>query len=97
VIKSKLIKKIESFAPINKNEITQKNKNITHIERDYFTDEELEKIADSYKNDLERLIIAILLSTGIRLGGLRNLKVKNVYDDKLNVKSDAQRLKREIK
>lgn len=80
------------FHPIRYNEIKIKEKNLIIQDKDYFTDEELEKIASSYKDDRERLIFTIFLSTGMRVGGMMNIKVKYVFDEKLNVLSSGQTL-----
>lgn len=94
IIKSDLISCLKNVMIIKPSEIKSKNKTINLIERDYFTDEELDKIVNVYENEKERLIFAFLLSTGIRIGGLLNLKVKDVYDDKLNVLSQGQTLEK---
>lgn len=73
-------------------EIIAKIKNIIIQDKDYFDDEELEKIANAYENDRERLIFTIFLTTGIRIGGLLNMKVKDVYDKDLYIKEDGQTL-----
>lgn len=65
------------------NELNIKPKNIELI-RDHFTPDELELIANVKKSFTESLIFCIFLTTGIRVGGLFNLCVKNVYDDNLN-------------
>ena len=50
-------------------DIITKEKNIILQDKDYFNEEELNKIADSYIDDKERLIFTLFLTTGIRLGG----------------------------
>lgn len=89
IIESKIILACINIASIKKNEIKPKYKNITFTDRDYFKDNELDKIPDAYQDDRERLIFTVLLTTGLRIGGLLNIKVKNIFDEKLNVLSNG--------
>lgn len=79
---------------ISPREIISKNKNITLTGRDYFTDEELDKLPQFYKDDRERLIFAMFLTTGVRVGGLLNTRVKNVYNSDLTVKEEGETLEK---
>jgi integrase/recombinase XerC len=94
IINSKLVDCLKNAMIIKPKDINIKNKNVERIEKDYFTDEELDKLVTVYENDQECLIISILLSTGVRLGGLLNLKIRNVYDSNLNVLSEGSTLEK---
>lgn len=94
IIRSQIVSSLKDMMVIKKSDIKPKEKNIDRIERDYFTDDELEKIADSYKDDRERLIITTLLSTGLRIGGLLNLKVKNLFDKDMKILSEGSTLEK---
>lgn len=43
-----------------------------------FTADEIQKLNDSCQSTMEKLIFTILFTTGMRVGGLANIKVKNV-------------------
>ncbi len=94
MIKAQITESIKDAQLIKELEICPKIKNITTIDRDYFTDEELNKIVDAYDNDRDKLIFTILLSVGLRIGGLLNLKVKSVYDINLNVLQEGQTIEK---
>lgn len=48
--------------------------------RDYFVNDELVKIENADKTPLEELIVKLFLTTGLRIGGLLNIKIKYVCD-----------------
>lgn len=75
-------------------DIVTKEKNIILQDKDYFNEEELNKIADSYIDDKERLIFTLFLTTGIRLGGLINIKIKDLYSDDMTVKNEGMTLEK---
>lgn len=88
------ISSFKNILPIKVNEIKARDKIIERIEKDYFNDEELEKISSAYQNDRERLIFTFFLTTGVRIGGLLNLKINSVYEDNLEVKKDGSTLEK---
>lgn len=55
--------------------------------KDVFSTDELRKIRDSEKTVFENLIIQILITTGMRVGGLCNLKINGVYSGKVPLSS----------
>ena len=86
------ISSFKDILPIKVNEIKAREKIIERIEKDYFNDEE--KISSAYQNDRERLIFTFFLTTGVRIGGLLNLKINSVYEDNLEVKKDGSTLEK---
>jgi integrase len=70
---------------VNVSEIKPAQKEVKIIERDYFTNEEVEKLEKSFKNNRERLVFTIFLTTGMRAGALRVLRVNEAFDDKMDV------------
>jgi len=52
---------------------------------DYFTDEQLQKILfEANKDSRENLMIIIFCHTGMRVGGLRNIRMENIFDYETN-------------
>lgn len=85
LIDSKLVQSLNDCEKINQKEIISKDKNILFQEKDYFDDEELDKMKLQYSDCREKLICMLFLSSGIRIGGLLNLQVKGIFDEQLNV------------
>jgi integrase len=53
-------------------------------DKDFLTAKQQEDIWKACENPLEKLMISLLFTTGIRVGGLRNIKKKDVYDYETN-------------
>lgn len=86
IMNSSIAPHLVGCKPIRPTEIKIKIREIERVSRDYFNDDELEQIANSYENDLERLIFTIFLTIGLRIGAVVDLKIKNMFEkDCLNV------------
>lgn len=83
LIRSNILVTVSKFKPIMQNEIKTKM-NIPKLIRDYYTDEEQEKLSNIDKTTLERFIFTIFLTTGLRCGAVTTLRVKNLYDNNMN-------------
>jgi site-specific recombinase XerD len=93
-IKSGVFQNIAGCKPISKGEIKSKNKQITRATRDYFTDEEMEKIAAVYETPTERLVFTLLFTVGLRSGGVLKLRVRNLFDKDGNVLDNGTALEK---
>lgn len=58
--------------------------NDTDGDKDYLSVKQQEDIWKACESNLEKLIIALLFTTGLRVGGLCNIKKKDVYNEKEN-------------
>jgi integrase len=96
IIQSKIFPKLNNDHIIKEFEISPLEKQVEYIERDYFTQDELDKISQQYKNEKEKLVITLLLTTGIRCGGLQNLEVQGVFDENLNVLNDGWTVEKKL-
>lgn len=88
------IKSLKDIPLIKVTEINPKIKKIERIDKDYFKNDELDKLSGAYQNDRERLIFTLFLTTGIRVGGLVNLKVGYVFNEKFEVKKEGHTLEK---
>lgn len=93
-IRSGLFPNIKNCKEISPSEIKIKPKDIKHVERDYFTDDELDNISNAYTNDRERLVFSLFLTVGLRRGGVNNLKVKYLFDEDLIVLNNGSALEK---
>lgn len=93
-IDSNLYSSLKNENHLHHKEIIAKKKEVIQLEHDYFTDDELKKISDVYENAFEQLIFEIFLNTGMRGFGVRNIKVKHLFDDNLNVKTNGETIEK---
>lgn len=85
IIESEIIESLKSIKKILKHEIIPKNKKVTKLEKDYFSEEEMELLNKNTTDIRDKLILNIFLTTGMRIGGLININIKGVYDENFNV------------
>jgi integrase len=85
LIQSEIISSIKDIKLFRAQEIHIKERNINILEKDYFSEKEIEDLNNTITDVREKLILTIFLSTGLRRGGLLNLKVGGVFDDTFNV------------
>lgn len=72
------IETLKNNKSICSKEIKPMEKKIT-LTRDYLTDEEQDLLANINKTPLEKLILTLFLTTGLRNNALLNLRVNNLY------------------
>jgi integrase len=94
LIKSEIVSSIKDIRLFKPQEITPKEKKVIKLEKDYFSEEELEELNKVTIDEREKLILTIFLSTGMRIGGLMNLKVGGVFDEIFNVLKVGQTIEK---
>lgn len=72
---------LSSIKCVLPSELKTKAVEVEIVKRDYFTDEELIKITDSYESPMERLIFTLFLTVGLRINGLSSLRIKNLFEE----------------
>jgi integrase len=94
LIKSEIILSIKDIKLFKPQEIISKERIVIKVEKDYFSEEELEELNKVTTDEREKLILTIFLSTGMRIGGLENIKVGGMFDENFNVLKVGQTIEK---
>lgn len=94
LIKSEIISSIKDIRLFKPQEINSKERTIIKLEKDYFSEIELEELNRVTTDEREKLILTIFLSTGMRISGLINLKISGVFDENFNILKVGQTLEK---